>query len=60
MDQVEGTKTGSPYLPFPIKSNARSLGSEARPAVLPPWREGSMLRLPSSEEVDVEDIDELC
>ncbi len=46
-------RRASPYLlPFPIRSNARSLGSEARPVVLPPRREGSTLRLPSSEEVD--------
>ncbi len=43
----------------PIRSSARSLGSEARPAVSSPQREGSMLRLSSSEEVDVKDIDEL-
>ncbi len=61
MDQVEGTKTGEPLSsPFPIRSNARSLGSEARPAVSSPWREGSTLRLSSSEEVDMEDVDEFC
>ncbi len=60
MDQVEGMKTGeSPSSSFPIRSSARSLGSEARPVVSSPRREGSMLRLSSSEEVDVEDVDEL-
>ncbi len=60
MDQVEGTKTGeSLSSSFLIRSNARSRGSEARPAVLSPRREGSTLRLPSSVEV-VEDVDELC
>ncbi len=57
MDQVEGMKSLSSS--FPIRSSARSLGSEARPAVSSPRKEGSMLRLSSSEEVDVEDIDEL-
>ncbi len=61
MDQVEGTKTDEPLSsPFPIRSNARSMGSEARPVVSSPRREGSTLRLSSSEEVDVEDVDELC
>ncbi len=61
MDQVVGTKTGeSLSSSFPIRSNARSRGSEARPAVPSPRREGSTLCLPSSEEVDVEDVDELC
>ncbi len=61
MDQVEGTKTGeSLSSSFLIRSNARSRGSEARPAVPSPRREGSTLRLPSSVEVDVEDVDELC
>ncbi len=36
MDQVEGMKTGeSLSSSFPIRSSARSLGSEARPTVLP-------------------------
>ncbi len=57
MDQVEGMKTGEPLSsPFPIRSNARSLGSEAGPAVSSPRRECSTLRLSSSEE----DFDELC
>ncbi len=61
MDQVVGTKTGeSLSSSFPIRSNARSRGSEARPAVPSPRREGSTLCLPSSEEVDMEYVDELC
>ncbi len=37
MDQMEGMKTGEPLSSFfPIRSSARSLTSEARPAVLPP------------------------
>ncbi len=43
----------------PIRSSARSLGSEARPTVLLPRRKGLTLCLSSSEEVDVEDVDEL-
>ncbi len=61
MDQVEGMKTGEPLSsPFPIRSNARSLGLEARPAVSSPWRKGLTLHLSSSEEVDMEDVNELC
>ncbi len=52
MDQVEGTKTGDPLSsPFPIRSSARSLGSEARPTVSNNRREGLTLHLSSSEEV---------
>ncbi len=43
----------------PIRSSARSLGSEACPAVSTPQREGSTLRLSSSEEVNVKDINKL-
>ncbi len=61
MDQVVGTKTGeSLSSSFPIRSNARSRGSEARPAVSFPPERGLDALLPSSEEVDVEDVDELC
>ncbi len=36
MDQMEGMKTGETLSsPFPFRSNAHSLRSEARPAVLP-------------------------
>ncbi len=38
----------------------RSLWSEARPVVSSPQREGLTLRLSSSEEVDVKDVDKLC
>ncbi len=60
MDQMEGMKTGEPLSSsFPIIYNAHSLGSEARPTDYSICRKGSMLRLSSSEEVDVEDVDEL-
>jgi len=48
MDQVEGMMT------------ARFLGSEARPAVSSPQREGSTLCLSFYEKVDVKDVDKLC
>ncbi len=41
MDRVAGMKTGeSLSSSFPIRSSARSLGSEAHPAVSSPQREG--------------------
>ncbi len=58
MDQMEEMKTGLSSS-FPIRYNAHSLGSEACPTVSSICRKGSMLRLSSSEEVDVEDVDEL-
>ncbi len=61
MDQVEDMKTGEPLSSsFPIRSSARSLWSEARPVVSSPQREGLTLRLSSSEEVDLKDVDKLC
>ncbi len=48
MNLLEGTKTGDPLTsPFPIRSSACSLGSEAHPAVSSPLERG----LSSSEEV---------
>ncbi len=59
MDHMEGMKTGEPLSSsFPIRSSARSLGSEAHPTVSPLGRKGSMLRL-SSSEGDVADVNEL-
>ncbi len=59
MDQMEGIKMGDPLSSsFPIRSSACFLISEARPAVLPPQRKGSTLRLSFSEEGDREDVDE--
>ncbi|KAL0152747.1 hypothetical protein M9458_052470 [Cirrhinus mrigala] len=43
----------------PTRSTARSLGSEACSAVSSPWGTGSTLCIPSSEEVDIESIDEV-
>ncbi len=61
MHQMEGMKMGEPlYTSFLIRSSARSLGLEARPAVSSLWRKGSALRLSSSEEVDVEDAMSFC
>ncbi len=61
MGQVEGKKTGEPLSSFfPIRSSTRSLESEACFAVSSLKREGSTLRLSSSEEVDVKDVDEFC
>ncbi len=51
MDQVEGMKMGGPL------SSSSPIRSGAHPAVSSPRREGSTLRLSSSEEVDVEDAD---
>ncbi len=54
MDQVQGMKTGEPLSSsFPIRSSARSLASEARPEISSPRREGSTLRLSSSEVVEL-------
>ncbi len=59
MDQMEGIKTGDRLSSsFTIRSSTRFLRSEARPAVLPPQRKGSTLRLSFSEEGDREDVDE--
>ncbi len=52
-------ETGEPLSPSsPARSSGRSLGSEAHSAVSSPRGAGSKLRLSSSEEVDVESINE--
>ncbi len=58
-DGSDGGNEDGPIFFLSHQIQARSLGSEARPAVSSPRRKGSMLRLSSSEEVDMEDADEL-
>ncbi|KAL0148327.1 hypothetical protein M9458_056389 [Cirrhinus mrigala] len=60
LDLVEGMETGDPLSPAsPTRSAARSQGSEGRSAVSSPRGTGSTLHLSSSEEVDVESVDEV-
>ncbi|KAL0164598.1 hypothetical protein M9458_040351, partial [Cirrhinus mrigala] len=60
LDLAEGMETGDPLSPAsPARSAARSQGSEARSAVSSPRGTGSTLHLSSSEEVDVETVDEV-
>ncbi len=60
MDLIEGMKMGEPLSSsFLIRSSTRSLRSESHPAVFPPRRKGSMIRLSSSEKGNREDVDEL-
>ncbi|KAI2654668.1 enzymatic polyprotein [Labeo rohita] len=59
-DLLERMETGDPLSPSsPSRSAARSVGSEARSAVSFPRGMGSTLHLSSSEEVDVESVDEV-
>ncbi len=56
-----GRRRVSPYLlPFPIRSNCPLSRFGSPLCGSSPRRVGSTLRLPSSEEVDVEDVDEHC
>ncbi|KAL0157243.1 hypothetical protein M9458_048489, partial [Cirrhinus mrigala] len=60
LDLLEGMETGDPLSPSsPSRSAARSMGSEAHSAVSSPQGTGSTLHLSSSEEVDVENVDEV-
>ncbi|KAL0173474.1 hypothetical protein M9458_029442, partial [Cirrhinus mrigala] len=60
LDLVEGMETGDPLSPAsPTRSAAHSQGSEARSAVSSPRGTGSTLHLSSSEEVDVETVEEV-
>ncbi|KAL0175067.1 hypothetical protein M9458_031035, partial [Cirrhinus mrigala] len=60
LDLLEGMETGDPLSPSsPSRSAARSVGSEARSAVSSPQGTGSTLCISSSEEVDIESIDEV-
>ncbi len=53
-----GNEDGDPLSsPFPIRSSARFLGLEVRPAISSLQREGLTICLSSSEGVDVEDKD---
>ncbi len=58
VDLAEGSETGSSLSrSSPARSTAPSQGSEARPAVSSPQREGQVLHLSSSEEGDVMIVD---
>ncbi|KAL0199702.1 hypothetical protein M9458_002889, partial [Cirrhinus mrigala] len=60
LDLVEGMETGDPLSPAsPTRSAACSQGSEARSAVSSPRGTGSTHHLSSSEEADVETIEEV-
>ncbi len=58
VDLAEGSETGSSLTrSSSTRSTAPSQGSEVRPAVSSPRREGQVLHLSSSEEVDVMSVD---
>ncbi|KAL0151133.1 hypothetical protein M9458_053646 [Cirrhinus mrigala] len=59
LDLLEGMETGDPLSPAsPSRSVARSAGTEARSAVSSPRGTSSTLRLSSSEEADIESVEE--
>ncbi len=59
MDLAEGSEMGqSLFSSSPARSNVPSRGSKARSAVSSLLGEGSTRHLSSSEEVDVEDVEE--
>ncbi|KAL0165880.1 hypothetical protein M9458_037724, partial [Cirrhinus mrigala] len=59
LDLLEGMETGDPLSPAsPSRSVAHSAGTEASSAVSSSRGTGSMLRLSSSEEADIESVEE--
>ncbi|KAL0203138.1 hypothetical protein M9458_001156, partial [Cirrhinus mrigala] len=60
LDLAEGMETGNPLSPAsPARSPARPLGVEARAADSSPRGTGSTLPISSSEEVDVESVEDV-